>query len=342
MSWVFSTRKCLTRSLSRVRGNLSCTVLRGGNGSNAVLLPDQTLENKQKFISQIMTSKSPVRSCEDVDETALSYAEIKALCAGDPRIKQKMDLDIEVARLRLMKADHDSKRYSLEDQIRKDFPKRIRECQHSIVGLQHDLGRLAAHPLPAKDFVGMTVGGKHYSEKKDAGTAIIEFCKKHYTMDRVEMGEYRGFSMFLQYDAFKKEFEVTLQGEMSHYAALGSDVFGNIQRIDHALEGITERMNGVKTNLENYQSQLKAAQEEVQRPFPQEAELKEKSERLAELNADLNMDGRRPDAQEHEEPDESERGTNHERPSILQRLNVPCPMRGASSQRKQSNLEEAI
>ena len=299
----------------------------------------QTLENKQKFISQIMTSKSPVRSCEDVDETALSYAEIKALCAGDPRIKQKMDLDIEVARLRLMKADHDSKRYSLEDQIRKEFPKRISECQHSIEGLQHDLERLAAHPLPEKDFVGMTVDGTYYAEKKEAGAAIIEFCKKHYTMDRVEMGEYRGFSMFLQYDAFKKEFEVTLQGDMSHWVALGSDIHGNIQRIDNALSGITERLNGVKTSLENYESQLKAAQEEVQKPFPQEEELKEKSARLAELNADLNMDGHRSQHQETEKTDTEDEVAKQARPSILARLQQPCPLRGNPTQ-KQNYREE--
>ena len=296
----------------------------------------QTLENKQKFISQIMTSKSPVRSCEDVDETALSYAEIKALCAGDPRIKQKMDLDIEVARLRLMKADHDSKRYSLEDQIRKEFPKRISECQHSIEGLQHDLERLAAHPLPEKDFAGMTVDGKHYAEKKEAGAAIIEFCKKHYTMDRVEMGEYRGFSMFLQYDAFKKEFEVTLQGDMSHWVALGSDIHGNIQRIDNALSGITERLNGVKTSLENYESQLKAAQEEVLKPFPQEEELKEKSTRLAELNADLNMDGHRPQQQETEKTDTENEVAKQARPSILEQLQRPCPLRNGPAPNKQN------
>ena len=296
----------------------------------------QTLENKQKFISQIMTSKSPVRSCEDVDETALSYAEIKALCAGDPRIKQKMDLDIEVARLRLMKADHDSKRYSLEDQIRKEFPKRISECQHSIEGLQHDLERLAAHPLPEKDFAGMTVDGKHYAEKKEAGAAIIEFCKKHYTMDRVEMGEYRGFSMFLQYDAFKKEFEVTLQGDMSHWVALGSDIHGNIQRIDNALSGITERLNGVKTSLENYESQLKAAQEEVLKPFPQEEELKEKSARLTELNADLNMDGHRPQQQETEKTDTEDEVAKQAWPSILEQLQRPCPLRNGPIPNKQN------
>ena len=303
----------------------------------------QTLENKQKFISQIMTSKSPVRSCEDVDETALSYAEIKALCAGDERIKEKMDLDIDVARLRLMKADHDSKRYSLEDQIRKHFPERISQCEHSIAGFQRDLEQLAAHPLPEKDFVGMTVDGKHYAEKKDAGAAILEFCKKHYTMDRVEMGEYRGFSMTLQYDAFNKQFELTLQGEMSHRTVLGSDLFGNIQRIDHALEGITERMNGVKASLENYESQLKAAQEEVQRPFPQEEELQTKSARLAELNAALNMDGRRQPDQQQEEPVADAGENRREPPSILERLSKPNSAAHISQpMRKENNREEAI
>ena len=329
--------------LEPCEGKLSRTVLRGGNGSNAVLLPDQTLENKQKFISQIMTSKSPVRSCEDVDETALSYAEIKALCAGDERIKEKMDLDIDVARLRLMKADHDSKRYSLEDQIRKHFPERISQCEHSIAGFQHDLEKLAAHPLPEKDFVGMTVDGKHFAEKKDAGAAILEFCKKHYTMDRVEMGEYRGFSMTLQYDAFNKQFELILQGEMSHRTVLGSDLFGNIQRIDHALEGITERMNGVKASLENYESQLKAAQEEVQRPFPQEEELQTKSARLAELNAALNMDGRRQPDQQQEEPVADAGENRREPPSILERLSKPNSAAHISQpMRKENNREEAI
>ena len=302
----------------------------------------QTLENKQKFISQIMTSKSPVRSCEDVDETALSYAEIKALCAGDERIKEKMDLDIDVARLRLMKADHDSKRYSLEDQIRKHFPERISQCEHTIAGFQHDLEQLAAHPLPEKDFVGMTVDGKHYAEKKDAGAAILEFCKKHYTMDRVEMGEYRGFSMTLQYDAFNKQFELTLQGEMSHRTVLGSDLFGNIQRIDHVLEGITERMNGVKASLENYESQLKAAQEEVQRPFPQEEELQTKSARLAELNAALNMDGRCQPDQQQEEPVADKGENRRDPPSILERLKQPGPARTGQPMRKEKNREEAI
>ena len=325
MSRVFSTRKCLARSLSRVRGNLSCTVLRGGNGSNAVLLPDQTLENKQKFISQIMTSKSPVRSCEDVDETALSYAEIKALCAGDPRIKEKMDLDIEVARLRLMKADHDSKKYALEDQIRKEFPKKISQCQQTIEGLRHDLEQLAAHPVPEKEFAGMTVDGTFYSEKSKAGTAIIEFCKKHYTTDRMEIGEYRGFPMTLQYDPFNKRFELTMHGEMSHRTELGSDVYGNIQRIDNALASIGQRIDGVKANLENYQNQMKAAEEEVQKAFPHEEELKEKSTKLAELDAELNIDGQpRPQEQTEIQEVPEREIAKQARPSILERLQQPC------------------
>ncbi|MBR4331415.1 MAG: DEAD/DEAH box helicase family protein [Clostridia bacterium] len=285
----------------------------------------QTLENKQKFISQIMTSKSPVRSCEDVDETALSYAEIKALCAGDPRIKEKMDLDIEVARLRLMKADHDSKKYALEDQIRKEFPKKISQCQQTIEGLRHDLEQLAAHPVPEKEFAGMTVDGTFYSEKSKAGTAIIEFCKKHYTTDRMEIGEYRGFPMTLQYDPFNKRFELTMHGEMSHRTELGSDVYGNIQRIDNALASIGQRIDGIKANLENYQNQMKAAEEEVQKTFPHEEELKEKSAKLAELDAELNIDGQpRPQEQTEIQEVPEREIAKQARPSILERLQQPC------------------
>ena len=176
-------------------------------------------------------------------------------------------------------------------------------------------------------------------KKKDAGAAILEFCKKHYTMDRVEMGEYRGFSMTLQYDAFNKQFELTLQGEMSHRTVLGSDLFGNIQRIDHALEGITERMNGVKASLENYESQLKAAQEEVQRPFPQEEELQTKSARLAELNAALNMDGRRQPDQQQEEHREDDGEKHREPPSILERLKQPVSARTGQPMRKRNNRD---
>ena len=163
--------------LEPCEGKLSCTVLRGGNGSNAVLLPDQTVENKQKFISQIMTSKSPVRSCEDIDEAALSYAEIKALCAGDPAIKEKMDLDVDVARLRLMKADHQSQQYRLEDRLLKYFPQEIERNKGYIRGFEQDQARVTAHPLPEKDFVGITILGKDYADKEKAGEAILAACK---------------------------------------------------------------------------------------------------------------------------------------------------------------------
>ena len=192
----------------------------------------QTLENKQKFISQIMTSKSPVRSCEDVDETALSYAEIKALCAGDPRIAEKMNLDIEVARLRVMKADHETRRFDLEDQVRKGFPRQIRQAQERIEGYKKDLEGLAAYPLPEKGFIGMTVDGTHYSEKDKAGSALIEFCKNHFTTDPVSLGEYRGFSLTLEYNAFYKRFEAIFKGTMTYRVELGSDVYGNITRLD--------------------------------------------------------------------------------------------------------------
>ena len=181
--------------LEPYEGKLSRTVLRGGVGSNADLLPDQTVENKQKFISQIMTSKSPVRSCDDMDETALSYAEIKALCAGDPRIKEKMDLDVDVARLKLMKADHLSKQYRLEDQLLKDFPQEIERDTQLIAGFEKDIATIEAHPLPQEDFVGMMVGGKLILDKEEAGKAILAACKEAAKGMDAEFGSYRGLTM---------------------------------------------------------------------------------------------------------------------------------------------------
>ena len=300
----------------------------------------QTLENKQKFISQIMTSKSPVRSCEDVDETAMSYAEIKALCAGDPRIKEKMDLDIEVSRLRLMKADHGTKRFDLEDQVRKHFPQRIRQCQEQIAGYQRDLDGLAAHPLPEKGFVGMTVDGVRYTEKDQAGTALIEFCKKHFTTDPVALGEYRGFSMTLVYDAFHKRFEAALKGAMTYHVELSSDVYGNLQRIENALKDIRQCMETTKVQLENYEKQIVTAQEEMVKPFPQEEELQAKSARLAELNAELNMDGRSQTQEKTEDSDAPEQESEKpEPPSILERLQQPSPRPAAIGQQRKPQCE---
>ena len=250
----------------------------------------QTVENKQKFISQIMTSKSPVRSCEDIDEAALSYAEIKALCAGDPAIKEKMDLDVDVARLRLMKADHQSQQYRLEDKILKFFPQEIERNHAFIRGFQQDQETVAAHPLPEKDFIGMTIGGRNYTETKDAGEAILAACKTVNDEKDKTIGEYRGFTMNLMYNPFTSQYMLTLKGAMSHQVELGIDARGNITRIDNALAGIPKRMQNVENKLADLNQQLATAKAELGKPFPQEDELRTKSARLAELDAKLNLD----------------------------------------------------
>ena len=251
----------------------------------------QTVENKQKFISQIMTSKSPVRSCEDVDETALSYAEIKALCAGDPRIKEKMDLDVDVARLRLMKADHQSKQFRLEDQVLKNFPRQMEQYRGYIAGFQQDLATVAAHPLPPEAFVGMEIKGKHYADKEAAGEAIIAACKDAVkTNSDAEIGHYRGLGVTVSYNPFDNQFEMTLRGAMSHRLVLGSDAKGNLIRMENALANIPARMGDAQTQLDTLHQQMAAAKEEMGKPFPQEEELQEKSARLTTLNALLNID----------------------------------------------------
>ena len=251
----------------------------------------QTVENKQKFISQIMTSKSPVRSCEDVDETALSYAEIKALCAGDPTIKEKMDLDIDVARLRLMKADHQSKQYRLEDQLLRYFPQVMEQQRGFITGFQADLETLAAHPLPEKDFIGMEVMGKRIMDKEKAGEALLDACKGAAKSNQdVAVGHYRGLDMSIAFEPFSQLFYLTLRGQMSHKVELGSDARGNLVRIENALANIPNRLAAAQAELENQRQQMDAAKAEVGKPFPQEAELQTKSARLAELDAKLNMD----------------------------------------------------
>ena len=253
----------------------------------------QTLENKQKFISQIMTSKSPVRSCDDVDEQALSYAEIKALCAGNPLIREKMDLDVDVARLKVLKADHQSKQYRLEDQLLKYFPAEIERNKGFISGFTRDLETVAAHPLPKEDFVGMDVKGRKFTDKEQAGGAILAACKEYKGGETaVPIGGYRGFTMELTYDSFRKDFEIILKGSMSHRTTLGTDARGNITRLDNCLAGMPDRLKKVQDTLDNLYNQQAAAKEEAGKPFPQEAELREKSARLAELDAALNMDER--------------------------------------------------
>ena len=216
----------------------------------------QTVENKQKFISQIMTSKSPVRSCEDIDEAALSYAEIKALCAGDPAIKEKMDLDVDVARLRLMKADHQSQQYRLEDRLLKFFPQEIERNQGYIRGFEQDQATVAAHPLPEKDFIGMTIGGETFTEAKDAGEAILAACKQVSNEKDHALGEYRGFSMSIMYNPMSQMYQLTLKGAMSHQVELGSDPRGNITRIDNALAGMCAKIGGNIMDQLSYGSDL--------------------------------------------------------------------------------------
>lgn len=251
----------------------------------------QTLETKQRFISQIMTSKSPVRSCEDVDETALSFAEIKALCAGDPRIKERMDLDVDVSRLKLLKADHQSKQYRLEDMLLKTYPQKIEESRGFIRGFESDIQTLAEHPLPEEGFVGMEVRGDLLTDKENAGAALLDAVHEIRDTAPVRIGTYRGFELEACIAAFG-EYALTLKGGMTHTIELSADPRGNLIRIENALDRIPDRLKAVQAQLENYIQQQAAAQEELGKPFPQEQELKEKTARLVELDMELNLDGR--------------------------------------------------
>lgn len=302
---------------------LSRTVLRGGICSNADLLPDQTVENKQKFISQIMTSKSPVRSCEDVDETALSYAEIKALCAGDDRIREKMDLDVDVARLRLMKANHQSQQFRLEDNLLKSFPEQIRQNEGFIDGFTADLKTLSEHPHPKDGFAGMEVRGDLLTDKDKAGAAIMEAFKEAKGMEPVPIGSYRGFSMSLTVEDFGQDFVLTLKGKMNHRVTLGRDARGNLTRIDNALNAMPERMQAVQDKLTTLREQAETAKAELGKPFPQEEELRTKSARLAELNAELNIDDKTPMGRIAE--DEPDAEIAKAKPSVLTKLKAPAP-----------------
>ena len=280
----------------------------------------QTVENKQRFISQIMTSKSPVRSCDDVDETALSFAEIKALCAGDPRIKERMDLDVDVSRLKLLKADHQSKQYRLEDQLLKTFPEEIEKNKGFIAGLEADMKTLAEHPHPEDGFAGMEVRGDTLTDKENAGAALLDACKEVKGADPVPVGSYRGFAMSVQFDAWKQEYTLLLKGQMTHRATLGTDPRGNLTRIDNALSQMPQRLEAVKNQLDNLYQQQAAAKAEVGKPFPQEQELRDKSARLAELDVLLNMDGRGRPAPEAVLAKSG-------RPSVLEGLKRPVPPR---------------
>ena len=288
----------------------------------------QTVENKQKFISQIMTSKSPVRSCDDVDETALSFAEIKALCAGDPRIKERMDLDVEVARLKLMKADHQSKQYRLEDQLLKYFPQEIETNKGFIKGFEADLETLAAHPHPEDGFAGMEIRGDVLTDKENAGAALLDACKEVKGSEPVQIGSYRGFTMSVEFSAWKQEYTLLLKGQMTHRASLGTDPRGNLTRIDNALAQMPQRLEAVKNQLDNLYQQQAAAKEEIGKPFPFEDDLRVKSARLVELDTLLNIDGKG-----HAQPETVV--AKSARPSVLDSLKRPVPPRSPEKKPKQ-------
>ena len=274
----------------------------------------QLVESKQKFIGQIMTSKSPVRSAEDIDETALSYAEIKALCAGNPHIKEKMDLDIDVSRLKLLKANHLSQRYVLEDQIIKEFPQKIKSLEQRIEGFKVDIDQLKRNTEPNEDgFSPMFMPGGVVRDKKDAGDAILGLCKSMTTPDPISIGQYRGFDMELSFDTFSREYKITLIHQLRHTVTLGTDIFGNIQRLDNALGAFEERMTACVEQLENTHVQLENAKVEVQKPFPQEEELKTKTERLNELNALLNLDKKENEIVDGERGEEEPQRSSDER-----------------------------
>ena len=288
----------------------------------------QTVENKQKFISQIMTSKSPVRSCDDVDETALSFAEIKALCAGDPRIKERMDLDVEVSKLKLMKADHQSKQYRLEDQLLKYFPEEIEKHKGFIQGFEADLETLAAHPHPEDGFAGMEIRGDTLTDKENAGAALLDACKEVKGSEPVQIGSYRGFTMSVEFSAWKQEYTLLLKGQMTHRASLGTDPRGNLTRIDNALSQMSQRLEATKAQLDNLYQQQAAAKEEVGKPFPYEDDLRVKSARLVELDTLLNLDGRG-----RSQPESVI--AKSARPSVLDSLKRPVPPRSPEKKPKQ-------
>ncbi|WP_431834549.1 DEAD/DEAH box helicase family protein [Faecalibacterium duncaniae] len=290
----------------------------------------QTLENKQKFISQIMTSKSPMRSCDDIDEQALSYAEIKALCAGDPRIREKMDLDVQVAKLKVLRGDFQNQKYRLEDKLLKTFPEEIQKQKTRIAALQQDSQIAAAHPQDKENFCGMTIKGMVYDDKKAAGERLLLARQEMPNADMMLLGTYRGFELNIRFDSFKNEHQAVLRAELSYPVSLGDDARGNITRLDNAIDNFADRIADAENARQNLEQQKQAAEVEVAKPFAQEEELAEKSARLAELNALLNIDRDRSSSQDApEETEETE--TPATRPSVLaalgEKVNQPEPVK---------------
>ena len=292
----------------------------------------QTLETKQKFISQIMSSKSPVRACDDADETALSYAEIKALCAGDERIKEKMDLDVDVARLKLMKASHQSQQYRLEDNLLRYFPEQIEQNKKFVAGFEADMKTLSEHPHPVDGFAGMTVRGDELTDKENAGAALVDAFKEVKGLEPVEVGSYRGFKLFFTLEDFGREYVLTIRGQMPHRVILGKDPRGNLTRIENALNAMPERLTAAQARVDSLHDQMENAKAELGKPFPQEEELRVKSARLAELNIELNIDDKTPMEQLVEEATE-EKIAKSSRPSILEQLKTIQPVRGKPHQK---------
>ena len=274
----------------------------------------QTLENKQKFISQIMTSKSPMRSCDDVDEQALSYAEVKALCAGDPRIREKMDLDVQVAKLKVLRSDYQNQKYRLEDKLLKHYPEEIQKAKNRIVALKNDAQIADAHPQDKENFCGMTIKGMVFDEKKAAGERLMLACKEMPNADMMLLGTYRGFELNIRFDSFKNEHQIVLRGELSYPVPLGDDPRGNIVRLDNAIGNFADRIADADAALDSLEQQKQAAEVEIAKPFAQEEELQTKSARLAELDALLNMEHQssRTEPEAEEKPDA--------RPSVLAAL----------------------
>ncbi len=291
----------------------------------------QCVENKQKFISQIMSSKSPVRSCDDVDKTALSFAEIKALCAGDPRIKERMDLDVDVSRLKIMKSSHQSNQYRLQDNLRKTFPAQIRKYTELIQDIHADMQTLQEHPHPVDGFAGMTVFADTLTEKDNAGAALLEAVKQATSSEPVVIGDYRGFQMLATLEDFGKKYFLTLKGRAFYKAELGGDPRGNLIRLDNVLNQMPQRMQHIQTALDDTYHQQAAAKAELGKPFPFEEELKSKLARLIVLDAELNLDGSKSAPTE-------EVLEKAARPSVLDRLKTP-PIHGALPKKKTHDKE---
>ena len=304
----------------------------------------KTLENKQKFISQIMTSKAPVRSCEDVDEAALSYAEVKALATGNPAVKEKMALDVDVAKLKLLKANHMNNQYRLEDDIARNFPQQIAKLMEIIDSYKADIAHYSEHKITDPEQFTMEIGGKEFTEKKEAGAALLAVCKDIKAVDAaMDIGNYQGFNMRIQFDSWSKEFILSVKHESVSKVHLGADALGNITRINNLLESYPEKLAEAEQRLETVQEQMTNAKEEVGKPFPKEEELNQKLERLSELNALLNMDEREDTETEQSESKEKEerpaRGSIHEKLQIYKEKSQRESETGKENRKRDFGLE---